>query len=63
MDEEWLVELSLDHETRVFELHAVGSAAMIRHFLVNGEHCVINKLEEEAIFDRLIPEMTSDGSV
>jgi|14BtaG_2_1085337.scaffolds.fasta_scaffold194728_2 hypothetical protein len=61
MDDDWIVELLLDHETRVFELHAKGSAEMIKHFLTYGEHCVVNKLSDEAEFDKMIPELTTDG--
>ena len=50
----WTVELSLDNETRIFELHAVGPASVLKHFLVDSDYSVIDKLEEESEFDRIV---------
>ena len=50
----WTVQLSLDNETRIFELHAVGPASVLKHFLLDSEFSVIDKLKEEEDFDAIV---------
>ena len=62
MDEEWeepqwTVELTLDNESRIWELHAIGSAGFIKHFLIDAKVNVVSKLSDEAEFDSLIPQL------
>ena len=52
---QWGVRLNLDPETRVWEIHATGSAAMLLFILLDtSEHSLVTKLIEESKFDRTI---------
>ena len=62
MDEEWensqwTVELTLDNESRIWELHAIGPAGLIKHFLTDAKVSVVSKLSDEEEFDSLIPQL------
>ena len=61
--EDFKVELVLDNETRIWELKARGPASLIKYFLVEGQFSVIDKLNEEIEFDKLIPHLTGSDSV
>lgn len=53
-EEGWGVMLNLDPETRVWELKARGTAAMLMFLLVDvTEHSLMNKLIDEAKFDQV----------
>ena len=52
---QWTVELTLDNESRIWELHAVGPAGFIKHFLTDAKVSVVSKLSDEEEFDSLIP--------
>ncbi len=53
--EEWGVHLNLDPETRVWELTARGSAAMLLFIFMDvSPMSLVNKLIEEAKFDSAI---------
>ena len=54
---QWTVELTLDNESRIWELHAVGPAGFIKHFLADAKVSVVSKLSDEAEFDSLIPQL------
>ena len=42
---QWGVSLNLDPETRVWEIHATGSAAMLLFILLDtSEHSLVTKL-------------------
>lgn len=54
-DPEWGVSLNLDPETRVWDVQARGSAAMLLFILLDtSEHSLVSKLIEESKFDRAI---------
>jgi|TARA_R110002051_G_scaffold39557_2_gene83213 hypothetical protein len=60
--EEWGVHLNLDPETRVWELTARGSAAMLLFIFMDvSQMSLVNKLIEEARFDSAIKGYDLDG--
>jgi len=54
------VELHIDDVTRTFELRAVGSAFMVKQFLLNPGEKGLKKLSEEAEFDRIVSELLNE---
>ena len=67
MDEEWensqwTVELTLDNESRIWELHAIGPAGFIKHFLTDANVSVVSKLSDEQEFYSLIPQLEEIAS-
>ena len=54
------VELHIDDTTRTFELRAVGSAFMVKQFLLNPGEKGLKKLSEEAEFDRIVSELLNE---
>ncbi len=59
--EEWGVMLNLDPETRIWEMRARGTAAMLMFLLVDAsEGSVMQKLLDEAKFDQVVKSL--DGA-
>ena len=54
IEDEFGIYLTLDNETRMWEISGKGPAAMLLYFLTDGEHSVTAKLAEEAKFDKVV---------
>ena len=58
LDENWGVMLNLDPETRIWEMRARGTAAMLMFLLVDAsEGSVMQKLLDEAKFDQVVKSL------